>query len=216
MPTKDYSPEEIAEQQYQSALVACGFRRDEIMPESFDPKIQPKGKQRDDARVALAAVKDWVNGDLTWITFAGPPGTGKSHLLKAAIWRLHNRGESAFYITGYEFDRYIKDFEQSMAKVTPDEWVERLANNVQYLVLDDLGSGMKASDYNISRLERVFDIRARRGLPTGTAFNMLPDELETIVGMRVFSRLKDARLGRIVPMRCEDARPLLTSGQEEA
>jgi len=204
----------MAERQRHSDMVACGFHPSEqvLTLADFNIDLQPSGKPREDAIAARGNLKRWMSDEFKWLTLAGPPGTGKSHLLRGAVMQLFKHGDRPYYITGYDFDKRIKDFNRD-DKLDPDDWVERLATGPTHLIVDDLGSGMKASDYNMSRLERLYDIRYSRRLPTATAFNLLPAELEDVVGMRVYSRLKDARLGRIVPMRCEDARPLLTSDE---
>jgi DNA replication protein DnaC len=208
MPTLELSQGEMAEQARQSKMVTLGFDRYESITPigDLDPDMQLTDDGRADVAEAIRAVKDWVLGKRPWLSLVGPTGTGKTVMLKAAVWRLLEMEKRPYYITSSQFDREIKRFD---AEQDPDDWVEKLGRDPEFLVVDDLGSGLKVTDYNTSRLERVFDIRYRLALPTAVAANLLPLDLERSVGARVYSRLRDARLGRFVPIRGADMRPEL-------
>ena len=170
-------------------------------------------RARKDAQEAFAAVEEWRGGSLPWLTLAGGNGIGKSHLIKAAILSLARAGTPAHYITAAEFDAAIKNFDKNAA-VDPDAWVETLAKKWTFLAVDDVGMGVMASNYNISRFERLFDLRSRLRLSTLVATNLKPEQLDITLGPRIMSRLGDTSMGRILPLDCADVRPHLPRQEE--
>ncbi len=205
-----------------SLLGMCGFDRESPIPQLdfsfFDPRLQNSTEGQNEAQRLLEAVQDWTDQSLDtkpWMLIEGGMGIGKTELLRCAVWQMRQNGLSSYYITAYEFDARIKQFRStaenanSKVYVDPDEWLQKLSR-VPILVMDDVGAGVRESEYVISRFERLFDTRYQLRLPTAVSTNLTSDRFIRTVGGRVFSRFTDAGLGRIIELNhCSDVRPLL-------
>ena len=193
-----------------SKRLRCGFTRKETIPffKDFKTDLQPTDGGRDDARRMFKNVKKWSESKIRWLTLIGGVGVGKTHLLKSAIWET-----DGYYLTAYEFDRRIKDFQNGMNDrskdffVDPDEWLDRLANADRHLAIDDIGSGYIQRGWTQSRFERLIDIRYRNNFPTAIATNFDGDNLEAEMGERIVSRITDVNYAAcIVADKCVDMR----------
>ena len=116
------------------------------------------------------------------------------------------------------FDRQVKDFQNSLRNngngpaKDIDLWVEELASVSGGLVIDDVGAGYIDKGWTKTRFERLFDIRYERRLPTAIATNLTGEGFLAAVGERVYSRVNDTSLGRILKLNhCNDVRSLLGS-----
>lgn len=188
----------------------------------YDPDLQTTAQGRQEAVHLVKAVKAWSDGDEgtpEWLLIAGATGTGKTQLLKTAVWSQKCRDIWSRYTTAYLFDRQVKDFQNSFSSYgngpskDPDVWVEELASVSGGLVIDDIGAGYVDKGWTKTRFERLFDIRYERRLPTAIATNLSGEGFLTAVGERVYSRVSDNSLGRILNLQhCEDVRSLLGSG----
>lgn len=210
----------------QSLLGQCGL--DPLAPEPhstfdfFDPSLQTSAEAQREATELLQAVKAWSEeeeGTEAWLLIAGPTGTGKTQLLKTAVWSQKLRNVWSRYITAYTFDRQVKTFQTSTSDRSsgvfkdPDTWVEELASIPGGLVIDDVGVGYVDKGWTKTRFERLFDIRYERRLPTAIATNLTGEGFLAAVGEPVYSRITDRSLGRILKLQqCDDVRSLLGSG----
>lgn len=136
----------------QSLLGQCGL--DPLAPEPhstfdfFDPSLQTSAEAQREATELLQAVKAWSEeeeGTEAWLLIAGPTGTGKTQLLKTAVWSQKLRNVWSRYITAYTFDRQVKTFQTSTSDRSsgvfkdPDTWVEELASIPGGLAIVDVG-----------------------------------------------------------------------------
>ena len=152
---------------------------------------------------------------------AGPTGTGKTQLLKTAVWSQKLRGVWSRYITAYMFDRQVKDFHNSLRSGGSgppkdiDVWVEELASVPGGLVIDDVGTGYIDKGWTKTRFERLFDMRYERRLPTAIATNLTGEGFLAAVGEPVYSRVSDTSLGRILNLQhSNDVRSFLGSAHD--
>ena len=177
------------------------FAPDEKVPPlyTFVPQLQQKPEAVPELTQALDCVKRVLRGELTFLTLSGPYGTGKSHLLKAAVV-----AKLGYYITAYDFDKRIKDFRKSAENqandfyIDPDEWLDRLAA-LPFLAIDDIGAGYIDKGWTQSRFERLVDMRHRAERSTLFSTNMLVaappnDEFRREMGPRIWDRLFDGGL----------------------
>lgn len=199
----------------QRPLRECGFDADEKIEgfDGFDPDRQKTAAARTDVRQMLDAIHNWRSGKTPFLTLVGNPGVGKTRLIKAAVMALKERGERPYYITAYDFDKRVKDFRDQAGThdgwIDPDVWVERLAK-VEWLALDDIGAGYIDKGWTRSRFERLIDLRYRAERPTLIASNISGPAFINAMGDRVYSRLWDGRIGKVIVMAAAlDFRPAL-------
>ena len=90
----------------QSLLGQCGL--DPLAPEPhstfnfFNPGLQRSTQATQEATELVEAVKEWseqVDGTPAWLLIAGATGTGKTQLLKTAVWSQKRRNVWSRYIT---------------------------------------------------------------------------------------------------------------------
>jgi len=219
----DQQRESVNEEE-RSLLGLCGFERESQPPESdfsfFEPKLQRTAEGQSEALELLTAIQGWTDqtpGTRPWLLIEGGMGIGKTELLRSAVWQMRRNGLSPYYITAYEFDTRIKRFRDTTGNanpeiyVDPDEWIEKLSR-VPILVMDDVGAGVRDSEYVVSRLERLFVTRYQLRLPTAVSTNLTLERFIRTVGERVYSRFTDTSLGTIIELNhCNDVRPFLGS-----
>ena len=212
-----------------SLLGQCGFDPHVPVPHDnfdwYDPTLQHSPEARHEAERLVKAVSAWSAQEQRtppWLLIAGATGTGKTQLLKTAVWNQKQRGVWSRYITAYMFDRQVKDFQNSLSKNSNapakdiDVWVEELASVSGGLVIDDVGAGYIDKGWTKTRFERLFDIRYERRLPTAIATNLTGEGFLAAVGERVYSRVSDTSLGRILKLQhCDDVRSFLGSDDEQ-
>lgn len=110
----------------------------------------------------------------------GPVGVGKSHAAVAAVRHLHQRGLSVRFLP-------VVELLDMLRPGGPEGTFEQLADR-DVLVLDDLGTE-RATDWTAERLYAVINRRWLEERPTVVTTNLPPDEFETAIGPRAFSRL---------------------------
>ena len=199
-----------------------GLDPDEIIEgfDGFDPDRQKTAAARKDVRQMLAAVHDWKDGKTPFVTLVSTYGVGKTRLLQAAVewirdtWSGDPRVNPVYYMTAAYFDRKVKDFRDTAGTydgwTDPDVWVDRLANDVRFLAIDDIGSGYIDKGWTLSRFERLIDLRYRAERSTLIASNCTGQAFVKAMGERVYSRLWDGRIGNVVVLEAaRDLRPAL-------
>jgi DNA replication protein DnaC len=208
-----------------SLLGQCGFDPHVPVPHDnfdwYDLTLQHSPEAQREAEWLVKAVSSWSaqeEGTPSWLLIAGATGTGKTQLLKTAVWSQKLRGVWPRYITAYMFDRQVKDFQNSLSKNSNapakdiDVWVEELASVSGGLVIDDVGAGYIDKGWTKTRFERLFDIRYERRLPTAIATNLTGEGFLAVVGERVYSRVRDTSLGQILNLKyCQDVRSNLSN-----
>jgi DNA replication protein DnaC len=164
----------------------------------YDPKV--KGVKR-----AYNAAVRWVrratgeDSDAPiWLYLWGPVGTGKTHLAAAAANYLRDRSVPVVMTTMPQLLGMIRGM---------DDWgeKERLLvhlSQMPVLVLDDVGAENKTG-WTQENLFRIIDTRYNLALPTLIAANCDPTGLGED---RVASRIQDAVVGSVIPVRASDYR----------
>jgi chromosomal replication initiation ATPase DnaA len=114
-----------------------------------------------------------------FLTFAGEPGTGKTHLAIAVAWHWL---ESAFGTVAYwQVETLLDTLRQGYAHDQADELTGtyatlNFAKKCSLLVLDDLGAE-RSTDWSSAKLDEVVDHRYLHRLPTVVTLNVTPDAL---------------------------------------
>lgn len=133
----------------------------------------------------------------------GSTGCGKSHLLEAAAFELNRRGIYCKVIPAYLMYQALKN---SMTQGAIPSYSEILMNycKAPVLLLDDIGAGMKDSEWADSILEEIvlyrFDRELKTAFVSNKNFNELPE--------RVVSRFLDKVLSVLVLNEATDYRKL--------
>jgi DNA replication protein DnaC len=183
--------------------VRWGFKEGE-RPKTFHefrPEVQ--GKETQTAKEMLEAARAWAQSRARpFLTLAGPPGIGKTHLAQAAVLESNDRGNHCVYLTAYEFNRRMKDFrrkydENGDGLITPEEYLDVLTTRPA-LVIDDIGAGYVDRGWTLAMFEQLFDSRYRLRSRTFVTTNLTADQFREHCGERVWSRLFDSDLGVVV------------------
>ena len=146
---------------------------------------------------ALEGVLAWLQGRYTFLTLAGPPGVGKSHLSVAAAWELVGQKALVQYWPDGEFHQAIR---QSVGEGRTDIFLEELST-LPYLVLDDLGLA-PGSDFTRAFLDQLIDRRWSARMPLLVTTNFKASQLPE----RLASRLRDVSLGTVLQIDAPDYR----------
>ena len=152
---------------------------------TFDNFIVSSGTV--EARDAALELAQAGGNCLKWLTLAGPPDRGKTHLATAACHVWLGRGEPALY--AYVPD-LLRDLRRGFDKDDYDERFRRYCK-VPLLVLDDLGAEHE-TPWVQQELDSIVNSRAMDGLSMIVTTNLQANELAP----RIKSRL--LRIGRIV------------------
>lgn len=137
-----------------------------------------------------------------FLVLIGETGTGKTHAGVAACAYVLRADPSAFvYFTEVPvlLERIKRTFDDVYAK--PED-VTGPAARASLLVLDDLGAE-NPTDWSQEQVFTIINRRYMEQKPTIITSNILPDDVR---GQRLWSRVFDERLSRIVPLSGQDRR----------
>jgi DNA replication protein DnaC len=114
-----------------------------------------------------------------FLTFAGAPGTGKTHLAIGIAWHQleTRRGSLAYYQVESLLDELRRGYTSDQAEKGTDTYATlHFLKNCDLLVLDDLGAE-KATDWSTAKLDELVDHRYIHRLPTVFTLNVAPSDL---------------------------------------
>jgi len=149
------------------------------------------------ARVAARAWADGLGKAL--ITLMGPPGTGKSHLAKAAYVNITQRGETVFYMTEGDL---IKELHRAVGDSTLSRFLDDL-QAVPWLIIDDVGT-QAMSPWAKGNFDHIINARWESFGATRTFFttNLAGKDLPP----RVASRIADTMRAEVITIKATDYR----------
>lgn len=136
-----------------------------------------------------------------WLVLQGKTGIGKTHLAIAATAAAIGAGQQAVFVTATEFASRAR---REAKDGTLDTYLTFL-KNAECLILDDLGREYK-TDFSIDIVFEVLDFRYFNWKRTLTTTNHTMEELATIFGEPMRSRLMDTNRSRFVNMTGKDIR----------
>jgi DNA replication protein DnaC len=204
----------VGPEDWRCEIVRCPCRQDEVKRQAWerarrasDLAAQLYSRTLDNYATthnadAAYAVAQWSDHPAGWLTLAGAPGTGKTHLLAAAFNALVGRGHCPLYVLCPNLMDYIRDGYQS-GNYGGRFWSVR---QTPILLLDDLGAELRTA-WSEQALFMLLDHRYAHQLPTLIATNVSLADLEP----RIASRLQDITLGSVCPMTGPDYRRLAHS-----
>ena len=114
-----------------------------------------------------------------FLTFAGEPGTGKTHLAIAITWHWLEcaTGVVAYWQVEVFLDGLREGYAQAQANKDDGTYVTlNFAKKCSLLVLDDLGAE-KATDWSTAKLDEIIDHRYLHQLATVVTLNVQPAAL---------------------------------------
>ncbi|MCW0953216.1 ATP-binding protein [Weissella ceti] len=136
--------------------------------------------------------------------YTGTPGAGKSHLAMGLIKMINQYSTphvSCLFISTADLFRLIKDSFNNQDQWWTEERAVKLLTEVDYLVLDDLGSeslftsgSKEASDFNQRVLFTILNGRTNTIVTT----NHTSDELSRMYNPKIVSRILKGSTGHVV------------------
>ncbi len=169
-------------------------RADTVGPRTFDNFKALPGTEE-----MAGAVKAWADGTSkeTILTCIGITGSGKSHLLEAAVAHLESRGKSVRYeraeVMLNMLRRTFRDTEGEPTQDIQDvlDWYD----GFDALILDDIGAN-RVTPWGIGYMYLMIDKRYADGrlLAVGTNITT-PEQMESDWDARIASRLFDKNSG---------------------
>jgi DNA replication protein DnaC len=150
--------------------------------ETFDPSPHNQA--------AFDFCATWDIKSLETALLFGKTGTGKTHLMAAMALKQIDSGVFAiFQNTPDMFNKIKATFNDP--KTNSDQAIESLIS-VPVLFLDDLGAGRKTlTDWESEVLYRIVNARYEALRPIHVSTNLQPGDLAIVVGMRIYSRLRE-------------------------
>lgn len=160
------------------------IRQDEGLPYSDVQSLQS----------AFQIAKEFAEIPHGWLLLTGPYGCGKTHLAAAIGNYQASLGNPPMMIVVPDLLDHLRATFSPQSTVSLDKRFDEI-RTARLLILDDLGT-QSATPWAREKLYQLFNYRYTAELPTVITTANLPDEIDD----RLYSRMSDARLCRIVPM----------------
>ena len=135
----------------------------------------------------------------------GESGLGKTYLLNCILNRLIARGFAPIKVTGYRLYEAMRGahFGDAEKRAEFDQLI-----GCEALFIDDLGSEPVVQNVTREYLFSLLNERLIQGRHTVIATNLKPDNLLSVYGERVFSRLIDGMNVTVITLGGRDLRAL--------
>lgn len=133
---------------------------------------------------------NWISQSSPFLTLCGSTGIGKTYCCCALMKKLYELNKN---FIGKDVKRfleylYIEQKENNHIYGLLNVWKE-----VDYLIIDDFGS-TKITDWRIETLLDLIDYRWSEMKPTFITSNISKDDLKTVLGQRIASRLLSGKV----------------------
>jgi DNA replication protein DnaC len=139
-----------------------------------------------------------VRSQTPWLIFAGPHGSGKTHLAAAIANEQRSMGQGVIMATVPDLLDHLRATFAPNSPISFDKRFNEL-KEARLLVLDDLGTEA-ATPWAKAKLYQLFDYRYVLRLPTvvTTAYNL--EEIDKLVDPGLVARMRDKRVCRFMPI----------------
>lgn len=179
--------------------------------ESYNTTINGQGA----AKAAVEAIEA-NDASSAMVVLMGPPGTGKTHLGSACVYRRIKRSGVSLYgkrglvptaliVCASDISRRVRATYSDDNSQTEEKVLERFSC-AKLLVIDEIGAG-SGSDHEKQMLCQVICKRYDLKLPTIMITNLGPEALKLAIGDRVFDRIREDEGSAFIPMEWPSQRP---------
>lgn len=156
--------------------------------ESFSLSYYAQGPEREHMETVLAGCKLYAekfpNDNAAGLYFYGGTGLGKTHLTAAIANVVSAKGLSVIYESAQQVFDTVEAVRFNRADISERKKYE----NCALLIIDDLGAECM-SQYSISAITSIIDMRIVNGKKTLISSNLNPNGLKKTYGERLFSRV---------------------------
>ena len=150
-------------------LISIGTRPDEPRQKAFNQSFE--------------AALEYIRKPTGWLVFAGPSGTGKTHLAAAISNEIMSQGKYVFFIVVPDLLDHLRLAFNPEAELQYDDLFEQV-KETPFLVLDDLGANA-LSNWATEKLFQIINHRFTRELPTIITTNNSLDQLNEAIRTRI-------------------------------
>ncbi len=156
--------------------------------ESFSLSYYAQGPERDHMETVLAGCKLYAekfpNDNAAGLYFYGGTGLGKTHLTAAIANVVSAKGLSVIYESAQQVFDTVEAVRFNRADISERKKYE----NCALLIIDDLGAECM-SQYSVSAITSIIDMRIVNGKKTLISSNLNPNGLKKTYGERLYSRV---------------------------
>ncbi len=139
---------------------------------------------------AIEKIVNWLHTPANLLVFCGNPGVGKTFLC-AAIGKFLIEKKKCFRC--FNEKSFFAHLRAKIGENADSEWEIKRLCEVEYFILDDIGSGEGFTPWQKDQLFSLVDHRAASRKPTILTSNIFTVNMDKIFSQRFISRLKDKR-----------------------
>ena len=174
--------------------------------------LSPDGRATDPEdsrlfRAAYDAARQYAEQPAGWLVFAGPHGSGKTHLAAAVANRCIESGMAVFFVHVPDLLDHLRAGFAPSAETSYSDLFEQVTNT-PFLVLDGLGA-QSSTPWAQEKLQQIVNHRYNAELPTIVTTAVEPDQMDPYIR----SRLEAEGLCRMVPVGGGEAGPVHDQGR---
>lgn len=125
---------------------------------------------------AVKLCKEWVSGAVTNLLVFGPPGTGKTHLLCAALREAVLAKHTARFVLEDDMFRMVKETYDGKRAAMTESQILAYFGDVDFLAIDDMGRSRWSADES-AILMKIVNRRYNNRKSTAISTNLTPRQI---------------------------------------